>query len=58
MIEGSEKRNHQLAFELQNSHFCKNRSKLELSAFTEVVQWIVLTGSEGPGSNPLEVNFS
>ena len=46
MIEGSEKRNHQLAFELQNSHFCKNRSKLELSAFTEVVQWIVLTGSE------------
>ena len=27
MIEGSEKRNHQLAFELQNSHVCEKRSK-------------------------------
>ena len=27
MIEGSEKRNRQLAFELQNSHFCEKRSK-------------------------------
>ena len=26
MIEGSEKRNRQLAFELQNSHFCEKRS--------------------------------
>ena len=27
MIDGSEKRNHQLAFELQNSHVCEERSK-------------------------------
>ena len=27
MIDGSEKRNHQLAFELQNSHVCEKRSK-------------------------------
>ena len=26
MIDGSEKRNHQLAFELQNSHVCEKRS--------------------------------
>ena len=28
MIDGSEKRNRQLAFELQNSHACKKRSKV------------------------------
>ena len=27
MIDGSEKRNRQLAFELQNSHACEKRSK-------------------------------
>ena len=27
MIDGSEKRNGQLAFELQNSHVCEKRSK-------------------------------
>ena len=27
MIDGSEKRNRQLAFELQNSHICEKRSK-------------------------------
>ena len=27
MIDGSEKRNPQLAFELQNSHVCEKRSK-------------------------------
>ena len=27
MIDGSEKRNLQLAFELQNSHVCEKRSK-------------------------------
>ena len=27
MIDGSEKRNRQLAFELQNSHVCEERSK-------------------------------
>ena len=34
MIDGSEKGNHQLAFELQNSHVCEKRSKLLLH-FTE-----------------------
>ena len=29
MIDGSEKRNRQLAFELQNSHVCEKRSKLQ-----------------------------
>ena len=28
MIDGSEKRNRQLAFELQNSHVCEKRSNL------------------------------
>ena len=27
MIDGSEKHNHQLAFELKNSHVCEKRSK-------------------------------
>ena len=27
MIDGSEKHNRQLAFKLQNSHVCENRSK-------------------------------
>ena len=27
MMDGSEKRNRQLAFELQNSHVCEKRSK-------------------------------
>ena len=30
MIDGSEKRNRQLAFELQNSHVCEKRGKLPL----------------------------
>ena len=29
MIDGNEKRNRQLAFELQNSHVCEKRSKLQ-----------------------------
>ena len=29
MIDGSEKRNRQLAFELQNSHVCEKHSKLQ-----------------------------
>ena len=28
MIDGSEKRNRQLAFEIQNSHVCEKRSKV------------------------------
>ena len=31
MIDRSEKRNRQLAFELQNSHVCENRSKSDQS---------------------------
>ena len=40
MIDGREKRNRQLAFELQNSHVCekrsnlKNKSKLSLPLFS------------------------
>ena len=30
MIDGSEKRNRQLAFELQNSHVCEKRSNSEI----------------------------
>ena len=29
MIDGSEKRNRQLAFEVQNSHVCEKRSKIQ-----------------------------
>ena len=29
MIDGSEKRNRQLTFELQNSHVCEKRSKVQ-----------------------------
>ena len=32
MIDGSEERNRQLAFELQNSHVCEKRSKVGSSA--------------------------
>ena len=31
MIDGSEKRNRQLAFELQNSHVCEKRSNQLIS---------------------------
>ena len=34
MIDGSEKRNRQLAFELQNSHVCEKRNKLNPSTTT------------------------
>ena len=36
MIDGSEKRNRQLAFELQNSHFCEKRSN-----------WLIIEASSG-----------
>ena len=35
MIDGSEKRNRQLAFELQNSHVCEKRSKIAINAKIE-----------------------
>ena len=34
MIDGSEKRNRQLTFELQNSHVCEKRSKLGTNALS------------------------
>ena len=34
MIDGSEKRNRQLAFELQNSHVCEKRSKYVVGNLT------------------------
>ena len=33
MIDGSEKRNRQLAFELQNSHVCEKRSRKSVPLF-------------------------
>ena len=36
MIDGSEKRNRQLAFELQNSHVCEKRSKKTCDALLVV----------------------
>ena len=33
MIDGSEKRNRQVAFELQNSHVCEKRSKVFPASF-------------------------
>ena len=33
MIDGSEKRKRQLAFELQNSHVCEKRSKKSVPLF-------------------------
>ena len=38
MIDGIEKRNRQLAFELQNSHVCEKRSKSMLTAFFTNIQ--------------------
>ena len=37
MIDGSEKRNRQLAFELQNSHVCEKRSNISQVFITVVV---------------------
>ena len=35
MTDGSEKRNRQLAFELQNSHVCEKRSKMSSAIFAK-----------------------
>ena len=44
MIDGSEKRNRHLAFELQNSHVCEKRSKhLRLSSRRKVVIGLCVT---------------
>ena len=39
MIDGSEKRNRQLAFELQNSHVCEKRSKFWFLLFLGMVMY-------------------
>ena len=44
MIDGGEKRNRQLAFELQNSHVCEKRSKMTLKRRP------VEVGGEGKGA--------
>ena len=37
-IDGSEKRNRQLAFELQNAHVCEKRRIDAFSKFLEIVE--------------------
>ena len=39
MIDGSEKRNRQLAFELQNSHVCEKTSEKNLTLFKVTLKW-------------------
>ena len=39
MTDGSEKRNRQLAFELQNSHVCEKRSRVCVSAYKTYMCW-------------------
>ena len=44
MIDGSEKRNRQLAFELQNSYVCEKRSNIvSLISCTACTFWITST---------------
>ena len=40
MIDGSEKRNRLLAFELQNSHVCEKRSKFMKSLTSGSVKFV------------------
>ena len=44
MIDSSKKRNHQLAFELQNSHVCEKHSKNKNNKLTSipVERWVQL----------------
>ena len=43
MIDGSEKRNRQLAFELQNSHLCEKRSKAAADLVIDQISTIPAT---------------
>ena len=47
MIDGSEKRNRQLAFEFQNSHVCEKPSKAEIASFTTNVMNLYLLAATG-----------
>ena len=44
MIDGSEKRNRQLVFELQNSHVCEKRSN-NYSSSLNGAEWAVDSGA-------------
>ena len=58
MIDDSEKRNRQLAFELQNSHVCEKRSKLD---FVEIIDSKIFTSPQPFPSNkriPMPKNCS
>ena len=42
MIDGSEKRNGQLAFELHNSHVCEKRCKVTFHVRTKRIRYSVV----------------
>ena len=42
MIDGSEKRNRQLAFELQNSHVCEKRSNIVSNMWSHIFGILVV----------------
>ena len=42
MIDGSEKRNRQLAFELQNSHVCEKSGNISPLVHFVLLLWIIL----------------
>ena len=50
MIDGNEKRNRQLAFELQNSHVCEKRSKQNFKTFQK--KWFSYISLHSTCSNP------
>ena len=52
MIDGSEKRNRQLAFELQNSHVCEKRSKSYTDGEEKSLRLVTIV------AKPLDINKS
>ena len=42
MIDGSEKRNRQLAFELQNSHVCEKRSNKDVIIIKPLIALLLM----------------
>ena len=59
MIDGSEKRNRQLAFELQNSHVCEKRSnKKEFICSTVLLTVFVLFASQLTAGLPFSMRTS
>ena len=47
MVDGSEKCNSQLAFELQNLHVCEKCNKAEIASFTTNVMNLYLLAAAG-----------